>query len=110
MGIDIDPKLVRVAWKNLHRCVVLYCVCVRVFNHNTHFRDYFPVMAPDGRPFPLSLTLARGPMIFPPSTAMTAVPPTTQTCVEQTADTSTSQGGSNEAGFPHNIEFINVSM
>ena len=42
-GIDIDSKLVRIAWKNLQR-------------------SHPPAKAPDGRPFPQSFSSFRGPM------------------------------------------------
>lgn len=43
-GIEIDSKLVRVAWKNLHRY-------------------FLPAVAPDGRPFPKSLVMSCGPLV-----------------------------------------------
>ena len=43
-GIDIDKKLVRIAWKNLYRHTV-------------------PVVAPDGRAFPKSFVMSCGPLV-----------------------------------------------
>ena len=43
-GIEIDKKLVRMAWKNLHRQTV-------------------PAVAPDGRPFPKSFVVSCGPLV-----------------------------------------------
>ena len=70
VGMDIDSKLVKIAWKNLHR-------------------HYVPSVTPDGRPFPLSFTLARGPVAFPPLPG--------------------GGGGGNGGGFPNNVEFVQVS-
>lgn len=44
-GIDIDTKLIRIAWKNLHR----------------HF---VPMATPSGQPFPMSLLMSRLPINF----------------------------------------------
>ena len=43
-GVEIDKKLVRMAWKNLHRQTV-------------------PAVAPDGRPFPKSLVMSCGSLV-----------------------------------------------
>ena len=105
MGIDIDSKLIRMAWKNLHRYnhyghfhVQLYVyLCVLLILYNC--RDHFPALAPDGRPFPFSLTQSRDPVTFPL--------PVTTTAEERTGNADTE--GQAKVGFPHNIEFIHVS-
>lgn len=70
-GIDIDSKLVRTAWKNLQR-------------------NRLPVSTPDGRPFPKSFSMFRGP-VGPFLTSSTS-----------------GCKAANEQGFPHNVEFIEV--
>ena len=64
-----------------------------------NFRDYFPVLAPDGRPFPLSLTQSRGPVTFPL--------PLPIHCTKD--DDATGTEGQAKGKFPHNVEFIHVS-
>lgn len=61
-GIDIDTKLIRIAWKNLQKHTI-------------------PTTA-DGRPFPISFVMSRGP-------------------IGMTTPTS--------SGFPCNVEFVQVS-
>lgn len=52
VGIDIDPKLIQMAWKNLHR-------------------ELLPTVAPDGRQFPQSFALSHGtPSAFGPPTQL----------------------------------------
>ncbi len=80
-------------------------------------------MAPDGRPFPSSLTLARGPVGFPPSSTRTGG----SAGCNQDSITATSTAGSSSTGqqpsltadarqqhrggsFPHNLQFIHVSL
>lgn len=45
LGVDIDTKLVRMAWKNLHR-------------------QFVPMLMPSGQPFPLSLKISHTPVNF----------------------------------------------
>lgn len=66
VGIDIDSKLINMAWKNLHR-------------------HYMPAKMPDGKPFPISLTLARGPVALMTSCGAQA---------------------EGDRAFPHNVHFM----
>ena len=71
-GIDIDGKLVRIAWKNLHR-------------------SHLPTKTPDGRPFPKSFAFFRGPV------------------GPLLSSSASSNEATNEQGFPHNVEFMEVN-
>ncbi|XP_064382300.1 probable RNA methyltransferase Y17G7B.18 isoform X1 [Halichondria panicea] len=79
VGIDIDHKLVQMAWKNLQR-------------------DRIPTVAPDGRPFPLSLLLARGPPAFLPLLSKPE-----SSCTQSSAINKAAEDVSNK--FPNNVEF-----
>ena len=109
--MDIDLKLVKTAWKNLYRLsvinfykIVLITTLLVLFR-----RDYLPTLAPDGRPFPLSITQARGPLtVLLPTAVMT--PPTTQEAREGREEASTSLTAKKGVVFPHNVEFVHVSV
>ena len=109
VGIDIDQKLVKMAWKNLHRCIYTYMhaysfslkICFNNYCVFYNSRDFFPALAPDGRPFPLSLTQSRDPVTFP-------LPLPAHGANEGSDDTNTQ--GQAKGTYPHNIKFIHVSM
>lgn len=74
--------------------------------HGIVHRSYTPSLAPDGRPFPVSLTISRGPVHFPPTANTTdAVSMTTGAC--STVGSGQEQRGH---GFPHNVLFVHVSL
>ena len=110
--MDIDLKLVKTAWKNLYRLNVINFYKINVFITTLLVlfrRDYLPTLAPDGRPFPLSITHARGPMTVPLPTAV-MTPPTTQKAREEREEASTSLTAKKGVVFPHNVEFVHVSV
>ena len=106
IGMDIDSKLVKIAWRNLYRFgETVTRIQSYVFTNylSCDFRDHFPVLAPDGRPFPLSITQARGPMTIPLPTAVSSA---------QDVEGETGEGTSTSPArnaFPHNVEFVHVS-
>ena len=70
-------------------------------------RDFIPALAPDGRPFPISLTQCRDPVTFPLS-LLTHRPP--EEGEGRKGEDDTGGGGQTEGRFPRNVEFIHVSM
>ena len=74
-GVDIDGKLVTIAWKVLHRQASKSCVCECVPYVPLPLSRYFvsPV-APDGTRFPASLVMSRGPTNPSPSLPTTKGP------------------------------------
>lgn len=73
-------------------------------------REHVPIVAPDGRLFPQSLLMSRGPMTFPLYKA-------TPTHVEikgqdesNVVEMTDVEKSSEPLGFPHNIEFKQVSI
>ena len=115
VGVDIDSKLITMAWKNLHRYNYVDLSMCFIHIHltlsfvTTYHRGYIPSVAPDGRPFPLSLGLTRGPISIPcVSTATTTTAETTNP-----EDTSQLDGQSKTVEmkqFPHNVHFVEVSV
>ena len=70
-------------------------------------RDFIPALAPDGRPFPLSLTQCRDPVTFPLSLLTRRTPEEGE---GRKGEDDTGSGEQTEGRFPHNIKFIHVSM
>lgn len=92
-------------------------ICCMSWSHYL-FRSYTPSLTPDGRPFPSSLTLTRGPVDFPPSSS-SGGQDTDRGVVTSSVGSSSHQASGSTTDptqhhrgntFPHNLEFRHVSV